>query len=75
MRTHITTAGAVFLLCVAACTSTEKAPADDSKLPALPHDTHSYAQPEEARVTHVSLDVTPDFASKRISGVAKLAIQ
>ncbi|HEX6576051.1 MAG TPA: M1 family metallopeptidase [Gemmatimonadaceae bacterium] len=68
--------GTLVIGLIAACTSTEKpAPADDSRLPALPHDTHSYAQPEKARVTHVSLDLSPDFASKRISGVARLAIQ
>lgn len=58
-----------------ACTTTEQAATKDSELPALPHDTHSYAQPEEARVTNVSLDLTPDFATKRISGTVRLTIQ
>lgn len=64
-------------LCVtaAACTATEKPPAADAKLPALPHDVHSFAEPDKARVTHVSLDLTPDFATKRIRGIAKLAIE
>ena len=75
MRSYFSTFGAVLLLSVGACTATEKPPANDAALPALPHDVHSYAQPEEARVTHVALDLTPDFAAKRISGVAKLAIQ
>lgn len=75
MRTHIFISGAVLLLSVTACTATEKAPPDNSKLPALPPDVHSYAKPEEARVTHVALDITPDFTAKRISGIAKLAIQ
>lgn len=48
--------------------------ADDSQLPALPHDVHSYAQPEEARVTNVSLDLTPSFTTKKISGLARLTI-
>jgi aminopeptidase N len=47
----------------------------DSTLPALPHDTHSFAQPEKARVTNVSLDITPDFSAKQINGVARLAVQ
>ena len=67
-----------FLLAVAgliACTNPETKTSDDSQLPALPHDAHSYAQPEKARVTNVSLDLTPDFATKRINGVARLAIQ
>src|SRR5690349_13611417 len=41
----------------------------------LPHDVHSFAQPEKARVTHVSLDLIPDFATKRIAGIARLAIE
>src|SRR3982750_235869 len=38
-------------------------------------DPHSFAQPVEARVTHVSLDLTPDFNTQRISGTARLTIQ
>src|SRR4051812_2995993 len=38
-------------------------------------DTHSYARPHEARVTHVALDLTTDFAAKRIGGTATLDIQ
>ena len=67
-----------FLLAIAgliACTNPETKASDDSELPALPHDVHSYAQPEKARVTNVSLDLTPDFATKRITGIARLTIQ
>ena len=59
----------------AACMQADQAAVDDSQLPALPPDQHSHAQPEEARVTHVSLDLTPDFATKRIAGVARLTIE
>ncbi|HEX5183121.1 MAG TPA: M1 family metallopeptidase [Allosphingosinicella sp.] len=38
-------------------------------------DTHSYARPHEARVTHVALDLTADFAAKRIGGTAMLDIE
>src|SRR4051794_35889519 len=38
-------------------------------------DVHSYARPHEARVTHVALDLTTDFAAKRIGGTAILDIQ
>ncbi|MES2136320.1 MAG: M1 family metallopeptidase [Pseudomonadota bacterium] len=38
-------------------------------------DTHSYARPREARVTHVALDLTVDFDSKRIGGTATLDLQ
>src|SRR4051812_16480593 len=38
-------------------------------------DVHSYARPHEARVTHVALDLSTDFAAKRIAGTATLDIQ
>jgi len=38
-------------------------------------DTHSYARPLEARVTHVALDLKADFAAKRIGGTATLDVQ
>ena len=38
-------------------------------------DVHSYARPEEARVTHVGLDLRVDFAAKRLSGRATLKLQ
>ena len=41
----------------------------------IPHDAHSFARPAEARVTHVALDLTPDFTTHRMSGRARLAIQ
>ena len=37
-------------------------------------DTHSYARPLEARVTHVALDLGIDFDRKRIGGTASLDI-
>lgn len=37
-------------------------------------DIHSYARPEEARVTHIALDLTADFKAKRLSGTATLDI-
>jgi aminopeptidase N len=67
---------AAAIVAVAACTPAQQASSiQDSGLPALPHDIHSYAQPVKARVTNVSLDLTPDFAAKQIAGVARLAIQ
>ena len=38
-------------------------------------DSHSYAKPLEARVTHVALDLGVDFATKRVGGTATLDIQ
>jgi aminopeptidase N len=66
--------GCAALVAAIAC-STEQAPTSDSQLPSLPHDIHSYAQPEKARVTNISLDLTPDFSTKQIAGIARLAIQ
>jgi aminopeptidase N len=43
-------------------------------LGALPDDPHSFARPAEARVTHVSLDLAPDFSSRRLSGTARLTV-
>lgn len=37
-------------------------------------DIHSYAQPEIARVTHVALDLTADFATGTLSGTAGLDV-
>ena len=43
-------------------------------MPELPHDPDSYARPNEARVTHVSIDLTADFSRKVLSGTATLDI-
>jgi leukotriene-A4 hydrolase len=38
-------------------------------------DVHSFARPAEAKVTHVALDLTADFAAKSLAGTATLALQ
>jgi leukotriene-A4 hydrolase len=38
-------------------------------------DVHSFARPEEARVTHVELDLRADFAARKLSGTATLDLQ
>src|SRR5687768_12880332 len=38
-------------------------------------DPFSYARPQEARVAHVTLDLTADFAAKRLGGTATLDVQ
>jgi aminopeptidase N len=38
-------------------------------------DTHSYAQPGVARVTHVAMNLTADFNAKRLGGTATLDVQ
>ena len=42
--------------------------------PALAQDVHSYARPAEARVTHVSLDLTADMAAQTLAGTATLTV-
>ena len=38
-------------------------------------DSHSYARPLEARVTHVALELAADFASRTMSGTATLDVR
>jgi leukotriene-A4 hydrolase len=38
-------------------------------------DGHSFARPEEARVTHVALDLRADFATRTLSGRATLTVE
>lgn len=52
-----------------ACATTGASPHAD-----LPHDPHSYARPNQARVTHVSLDLAADFQRKVLRGTAILDI-
>lgn len=74
---------AAALLCVAALgacapaagvSTGAAAPAPTAMAP-LPRDIHSFARPDEARVTHVSLDLRTDFAGRRIAGTATLDVQ
>jgi aminopeptidase N len=58
---------------LAACV-TAPAPDDRAALPALPHDPHSHARPDEARVLNVSLDLRADFERKVLAGTATLTI-
>ena len=39
------------------------------------HDQHSFAEPADARVTHVAIDLTADFAAHVFSGTATLTIE
>ena len=42
---------------------------------ALERDIHSYARPEEVRVTHLALDLDADFNARVLSGSATLTLQ
>jgi aminopeptidase N len=41
----------------------------------IEHDPHSFARPNEVRVTHVHLQLNADFAAKRLTGLAALDLQ
>ncbi|MGK2960550.1 MAG: M1 family metallopeptidase [Gemmatimonadaceae bacterium] len=77
MLNHSIRAGfvALSIAAVAACSRADNSASGDATLPPIPADVHSHARPHEARVTHVSLDITPDFATKRMSGTARLSIE
>jgi leukotriene-A4 hydrolase len=67
------------LLCGAAATAVMAATPTQSPVPAVlktseAKDIHSYAQPLVARVTHVDLDLTADFADHKMTGTAALHI-
>jgi leukotriene-A4 hydrolase len=57
---------------LAACMSADSPPG--AAIPTA-EDVHSHARPAEARVTHVALDLTPDFDTRTITGTARLAIE
>jgi aminopeptidase N len=67
--------GTALLAAVACAPVTPQSGAVAPVLPGQPHDPHSFARPEQARVTNVSLDLTPDFSTHRIAGTARLSIQ
>ena len=49
----------------------------ETKSPTLiqQHDPHSFARPEEASITNLSLDLTVDFEKKILSGKARLTVK
>jgi aminopeptidase N len=60
------------LLVALAVACAAPAAAQGEQLVVLPEDVHSYARPDEARVTHVALDLDADFEAKVLSGTATL---
>ena len=72
---------AALLAFAAACAAPAPTPDGDSAQAAgtadsiaFVSDTHSYARPEIARVSHVALDLTADFGAKRLAGTATLDV-
>lgn len=61
---------------IAACSSSDDATTPDNIYATEEgQDVHSYARPLEARVTHVSLDLTADFDAQRMVGSATLDLE
>ena len=60
--------------CAAPAPDSDSTRVSDSAVlsPVVAADTHSYAKPEVAQVTHVALDLTADFSAKRLTGTATL---
>jgi leukotriene-A4 hydrolase len=61
---------------IAACSSSTPANTEHTPeaMPEIARDIHSYARPNEARVTHVALDLHADFAAKTLSGRSTLTL-
>ena len=55
-------------------TATTKPVAAAAAASAAP-DPHSYARPDQARVEHIALDLTVDFAKKQLAGTATLRVK
>ena len=69
---------ALVLTSLAACVSCGAPgtpPAKPEPAANVERDVHSFARPDEARVTHIALDLTVDFESKRLAGRATLKLQ
>jgi aminopeptidase N len=67
---------AVALLFALSCGGQAPAPVRTGAAPVLhiKHDPHSYANPEQARVDHLALDLTVDFEKKKLIGSATLQV-
>jgi len=77
---RILAAALTFSLSLAGCTATDDAAPDTPKVAPIltsedAFDDQTFAQPQVARVTHVSLDLELDFDDKSVAGEAVLDIQ
>lgn len=79
MIRHLLVSAAAATLLAACSTTPETAPtppvAEAPPMVQLVQDIHSFARPNEARVTDVAVDLTADFERKVLSGTATLSIQ
>jgi len=63
------------VLVAAACSSGGGEERAAPEPPPADRDIHSFARPWEARVTHVTLDLTADFTAKTLAGTATLSVE
>ena len=70
-----TSIGAIALMLCSACGARETAPPPAVPPTGVERDIHSFARPDEVRVMHVALDLSVDFAAKRLRGRATLKLQ
>lgn len=74
MRTISPVLLAASLLLVSACgTSPDRT--SNAQKPIVTMDPHSHARPQEARITHLNLDITVDMDAQRILGTARYRIE
>ena len=62
-------------LLISACGQMARPESQDATSKATVLDQHSFARPNEARVTHVDLDLKIDFVSKSVEGTAGLTLK
>lgn len=63
------------LLFVIAGCGTAPEPVEQSDYTIIAMDSHSHARPQEARITHLSLDITVDMDARQVSGTATYTIE
>ena len=71
---------AAIIVAIAACGRTAEEPAtapaaSPATTAAQERDIHSFARPQEARVTHVALDLRADFTARTLAGRATLSLE
>lgn len=78
MIRHLLVSAAAAILLASCSTTPETAPTPpvaEAPMVQLVQDIHSFARPNEARVTDVAVDLAADFERKVLSGTATLSIQ
>jgi aminopeptidase N len=73
--TRRVTAALLLATATVACGRTDEPAAPPATPPARELDIHTFARPDEARVTHVALDLRADFDANVLAGRATLTLQ